>query len=257
MSETGKLEREIIRWEQKLAEVQKGQQAAQRRQEAIESERKRYVVAALAEGDAAAQKEIRRLDGELDRASRDLKDYSAVIAEVEQTLSVRREELAIARRQAERDRIRALVQQRLTKAKRIADAVEQLKQAVREAVAPDAEIDAALLQLYGSRLAHMAKLASQSPRAYVWAFIKNYLSGVLPVDSTTHHSGKELESLEALDREFFGRLLEAIEHAPLDGDAESGGRLYQATHAITGLKGNALRPGDQIRLRPEEAEELI
>jgi hypothetical protein len=248
----------IAGWETKIAKLQESEHAGRQQIAALESERKEWVLAAVADGDPSAQAQLQRLDGEQDRTARSQRDYEVALAQANSKLEFLRQQLAVAEKQMQVDLLRGLVPARLARGKRIAALVEQLGSQLRQASAEEAEIKSGLLRLDPNRLGNLAEWASEKPRSYAWAFLKHSLRDVLPVASGSHHSPAELASLDALDERFFGGILDALKALPLAGSTPDAGEcLYEAAGTIHGLKGHSLSPGEVIRLQPEEAAEML
>lgn len=252
------LRQEIAGWETKLAKLEESEQAGRHRLAGLESEREEWVLAAVADGDPTAQAQLQRLDGEHERTARSQRDYQVAVAQANSKLESLRQQLAVAEKQMHVDLLGSLVPARLARGKRITALVEQLRSQLRQASTEDAEIKAGLLRLDANRLGNLARLASETPRTYAWAFLKHSLKDVLPVGSGTHYSPAELESLELLDERFFVSILDALKALPLaGGTADASACLYEAAGTIDGLKGHSLSAGETIRLQPEEASEMV
>lgn len=108
----GKLQSEVAKWEAKTAELeQQGRQAGAREAE-LEDQRSRQILAALAEDDLIAKKELEKLTLELDRTGRHSADLVLAKQQADKRVDALRQELAAAERADNEEQLLQLLKRR-------------------------------------------------------------------------------------------------------------------------------------------------
>jgi hypothetical protein len=143
---SAEIQKSILKWEGRLAQVRESQQKFQSLVSALETERRGLIVDARTKNNEAAKKRITAIAGELDAANRELRDDADAVTECTNRLSTFRADLAVALREEHRARTMAVVQARID-AKlegKFFGLVKQLRDCAEEIIAADKGVVAAL-----------------------------------------------------------------------------------------------------------------
>ncbi|HXE90480.1 MAG TPA: hypothetical protein VNK82_05890 [Terriglobales bacterium] len=244
MSEIEKLKKEITKADQLLADLQRREAEAHTRSSAAQSRRQELASDALLAGLPVPEKECDRLDAEAQKASREAADYGAAAPRVAKKLADLRRDLAIAEAGALKAQVQELISQRKRPLSQIDSAVRTLTKAVEEIDAVDSSIADLVTKLDSARFTPLIGSLRRGSRSTVRQFVENAFTGKLQ------------DELAATQARFSEAVITSISGLPI-GEVTDGLKRYKAVGSITGLRCQALKPGDEILAEASEVAELV
>lgn len=264
-----KVQKEISKWEARLAELQQKAEAELQRSGKLEEERRALALAA-AEGDEKAEKAMNRKAAEADEARRQSENLGLMAAQVARRLEGLRDELAEAEWQERLAVLRQLCERRAATMTRVERAVAGLIEVLREVQSSSNEIINLARQFddrFGSGDAR--RYFTRSLGYFLWAVQRELRESkqddwhFKPRDP---HAGVR-DALVEHDRECIEGLLTCAERgieAAREVRLRARGLIkedtsklfYRVRHNVIRVGGPNLHAGQVIALRPKEAAGL-
>ena len=218
----------IIEHEGRIADLESRRNAARRRLDELREARNQNILAALAENDGAAQKEIVRLRHAAADEEQGLADLETALAQATQRLASLRTQAAAAQRTALDGRIRALIERRTPIAERLQTLTKQLAEGLEEADKLASEIQTGMVMLgaRGPFTISVQSMTSNYHAAYLRTHIKRATQ--LEIASATYpniHNLSLVEIEEDVCRSLTAQLDAALEISPVEsGPVAVGGQ---------------------------------
>jgi hypothetical protein len=140
------VQQEIARWEAIVEKLVAQESAASAKLNEYENKRQQYLLAAHAENNAVARKELDRLQVSADRTRREASDLASALEQAESKLQPLREEAANLQEAAVLQRAEAIMNERHEHAEAVQSALASFLSVCRDADAVETKFEDALVQ---------------------------------------------------------------------------------------------------------------